>query len=95
MIQDLKKYLSIEGDTCKDLLGTNTEVIKFSQFWEENSENIGLIIAISLFNYTQSGNRSSEEVATFKEGLLALSGFFQKAYNETEGRKDIDNEESL
>jgi len=68
---------------CEGLLGSTAKVQAFAKFWENNGDDLMVIVADSLNNYCSENNINSEQHAAFKAGQVSLGNFFLQCYMET------------
>ncbi len=94
MIKELRKYLNNKkikagADYCEQVLGTNTAVHKFAQFWNDNHENMDVVFAATQHEWKTGTGYTSEELRAFMEGLAAYEYFFQKCSQEVETARQL------
>ncbi len=94
MLKELRKYLNnkkVKADAryCEQVLGTNTAVHKFAQFWNDNHEDMDVIFAATQHEWKTETGYTSEELRAFMEGLAIYEYFFQKCSIEVETERQI------
>lgn len=91
MLRELRKFLKRgrrSDDACTDLLGSSANVSKFSQFWLDHGDDLMLVSAVRLHEYTGGDNLfTKEELAAYKKGVADIALFFQACSQEIAKKK--------
>lgn len=85
MIKYLRKYLKnnkVGRARCEGILGTSTEVGKFSQFWKESGEDLMVASAAMIHEYIATQEFTKEEAEAYKAGVADLGAFFKDCWDE-------------
>lgn len=79
MIEELRKYISNrsrQGSKCTKVLGSTSKVYSFADFWEMHGDDLEIITAKILHDWTSEEVFNHEELKAFKQGLAKMSTFF-------------------
>lgn len=91
MISELRKFIKRgrkAADACADILGNSEAVNKFAQFWEYNGDDLMLISAVRLHEYTGGEHVfTKEELGAYKKGVADIAMFFKQCSDEIEKKK--------
>jgi len=79
-----------EGTEMEKLLGTNTAVIAFAQFFEAHMDDMELISAVRLNEFVSDpkADFTSRDIDFYKKGLAELPKVLSMCYNEIEQEKE-------
>ncbi len=99
MIKELRKYLKnkklkANANYCEQMLGTNTAVHRFAQFWKDNHENMDVVFAALQHEWKMGTGFDSAQYLAFMEGLSMYEFFFQKCAEEVEKAQQLAERES-
>ena len=76
------------------MLGTNTAVHKFAQFWKDNHEDMDVVYAALQHEWKVGMSYNSEQYLAFIEGLAMYELFFQKCAEEVAKAQQLAERES-
>lgn len=96
-IERLKRFFKnskYEGAKCEQLLGTNTAVYKWAEFYKQEADNIALVNAYNLYNFTLSESYNERDLEMYKRGLLEFGEFFVKCHEEREVAREKERQKN-
>lgn len=93
MIKELQKYFTNKrtrkgGLPCERILGTNTSVNNFAEFWDRNGDDLMLISAVKLHEFESESTFTMDELVTYKKGMADVALFFKKCWDEREMKRE-------
>jgi hypothetical protein len=92
MLDELRKYTKHKRakkgkPPCEATLGDTHKLGQFSQFWADNGEDLMIVAAAKLHDFTSEESYNKEELEAFKKGLAAIGTFFPDCALEIEKLK--------
>jgi hypothetical protein len=99
MLNELKSYYKNRRakkgrPPCEATLGDTHKLGQFSQFWADNGEDLMIVAAAKLHEYTSEKSFDEHELKAFKEGLACIGTFFADCAVEIEKLKELENQQS-
>lgn len=87
--QELRKVFNNqkrEGTILEKKLGSSAKVHAFAQFYQQNAEEIAVVAAGALYEYTSDTQHvvDTKDVIAFKEGLGVICSLFEQCFKEIE-----------
>ena len=90
-VDQIKRFFKnskYEGSKCEQLLGTNTAVYKWAEFYKQEADNIALVNAYNLYNFSLNEDYTKRDMEMYKKGLLEFGEFLVNCYEEREIAKE-------
>jgi len=95
MIENIRQFFknqSKEGKECQKVLGNTKKLGEFAKFWENNGNDIAVVVAGKLIDFSTSREYTEKEFAAYKEGLQEVGIFLGLCWTEYEMLKQDSKE---
>lgn len=90
MIKNIRQFFknqAKEGGECQKVLGNTKKLGEFAKFWEHNGEDLAVLVASRLVDYSSNREYTEKEFAAYKEGLQEVGIFLAGCWQEHERLK--------
>jgi len=76
-----------KNKSCLKVLGNHAAVGAFARFYQENTENLMVVVSSRLLALCEEGNFSSDDFMFYKKGVGDIADFFFECWQEVENSK--------
>jgi len=87
LFKHLQKFFKSKGEyPCEQMLGSRSSVNRLANFWENNNDDLGLIVAVYILDFVKSRSVTKREIDAYKQACGDVMSVFEKCYHEKELR---------